>query len=298
MTRLIPNAGRVLAYSHSMHLTYWGLAALIVQVVVFLASGRQIFHPGGLMVLSVVLLALTVPGRVIDQSTAATEVRPSQLGWRLAKSFTLAALIYAAGAAMTRADVLHLAMGAPPPALTEPTGGLPSWTETSAFAVPLIQRWEGTGPVERCSASASGTCYRAYLDTIAEPDVPTVGHGQTRLFNADGSVQRAVRMGDLLTREEADRQFAVGLRVQYWQPYRACVTATRLAAETDAAFTSLTWNIGTGGVCRSTALARLNRGDVRGACEALTWWNRAGGAVVRGLVNRRSDEHAVCMRGA
>jgi lysozyme len=145
---------------------------------------------------------------------------------------------------------------------------------------------------------SSGVCYRAYLDTIAEPDVPTIGHGQTRLFNPDGSVRRPVRMGDFLTREEADRQFAVGLRVQYWQPYRSCLTTEALAAQTDAAFTSLTWNIGTGGVCRSTALRRLNAGDIAGGCEALTWWNRAGGRVVRGLTNRRADEYRLCMEGA
>lgn len=178
-----------------------------------------------------------------------------------------------------------------------PGGGLPSWDQTRAHAVPLIQRWEGTGPQEACAASPSGVCYRAYLDTIAEPDVPTVGHGQTRLFRGDGSVRRAVRMGDVLTREEADRQFAVGLRVQYWQPYRACLEIGALAVETDAAFTSLTWNIGTGGVCRSTALRRLNAGDVAGGCEALTWWDRAGGRIVRGLQNRRADEYQLCMVG-
>jgi lysozyme len=148
------------------------------------------------------------------------------------------------------------------------------------------------------SESPSGVCYRAYNDTIAEPDVPTIGHGQTRLFDWDGSVLRPVRLGDVLTREEADRQFAVGLRVQYWNPYRDCFTAEALAAQTDAAFTSLTWNIGTDGVCRSTALRRLNAGDIAGGCEALTWWNRAGGRVVRGLTNRRADEYRLCMEGA
>lgn len=183
------------------------------------------------------------------------------------------------------------------PAPPAPVSGLPTWQQTQAYAVPIIQRWEGTGPQEACTDSPSGVCYRAYLDSIAQPPVPTIGHGQTRLFGPDGAVLRAVRMGDVLTREEADRQFAVGLRVQYWQPYRACVTADALPVQTDAAMTSLTWNIGTGGMCRSTAMRRLNAGDIAGACEALTWWNRAGQRVVRGLVNRRADEHRLCMQG-
>jgi lysozyme len=178
-----------------------------------------------------------------------------------------------------------------------PASGLPLWAETSAHAVPLIQRWEGTGPTETCAASPSRICYRAYLDTIAEPDVPTIYYGLTRLFNADGSVQRAVRMGDVLTAEEADRQFSIALQVQYWARYRACVTAAAMTAQTDAAMTSLTWNIGTGAICASTALRRLNAGDMRGACEALTWYNRAGGRVIRGLVNRRADEHRLCVEG-
>lgn len=189
---------------------------------------------------------------------------------------------------------LFLMCGGP----AEYSGGLPTWDQTEPFARPIIQRWEGTGPVEECRESSSATCYRAYLDTIAEPDVWTIGHGQTRLFRSDGSVLRAVRRGDLLTAEEANSQFAIGLRVQYWTPYRNCLTTENLAPQTDAAFTSLTWNIGTGGVCGSTALRRLNEGDVEAACTALTWWNRAGGRVVRGLVNRRADEYQLCMIGA
>jgi lysozyme len=175
--------------------------------------------------------------------------------------------------------------------------GLPTWEETAQEAVPIIQRWEGTGPEEACDESPSGLCYRAYLDTIAEPDVPTIGHGMTRLFHADGSVRRAVRMGDLLTAEDAAAQFAIGLQVQYWQPYRSCLTIDALPVEVDASMTSLTWNIGIGATCRSTALRRINAGDLAGGCEAGTWFNRAGGRVVRGLVNRRADEYRLCMEG-
>lgn len=176
--------------------------------------------------------------------------------------------------------------------------GLPTFDQTYEVAAPLIHRWEGTGPEEACSASASGVCYRAYLDTIAEPDVWTVAYGQTRLFNADGSVRRAVRGGDLLTHEAAVQQFGIGLERQYWSPYRQALTVPTVAVQTDAAMTSLAWNIGVGAIRSSTALRRLNAGDVAGACEALTWFNRAGGRQIRGLVNRRSDEYETCIQGA
>lgn len=58
------------------------------------------------------------------------------------------------------------------------------------------------------------------------------------------------------------------------------------------AMVSLAYNIGTGkdGFAGSTALARLNAGDAKGAAEAMTWWNKSDGQVSQGLVNRRADE--------
>lgn len=64
-----------------------------------------------------------------------------------------------------------------------------------------------------------------------------------------------------------------------------------------AAATSLSYNIGKAAYARSTAARRFERGDLKGGCEALTWWNRAGGRVVQGLVNRRRDEYRLCMTG-
>lgn len=60
---------------------------------------------------------------------------------------------------------------------------------------------------------------------------------------------------------------------------------------------SLAYNIGVAGYCRSTARARFNAGNFAGGCEALTWFNKAGGRVVRGLVNRRTKEAKVCREG-
>ena len=49
---------------------------------------------------------------------------------------------------------------------------------------------------------------------------------------------------------------------------------------------------------RSTATRRLNAGDVTGACKAITWWNKAGGRVIRGLVNRRTEDQTMCLSKA
>lgn len=146
-----------------------------------------------------------------------------------------------------------------------------------AVAVPLVAKWEGLETT-------------AYLDRIARPPVWTICYGETQ----------NVQPGETRTRAECEAGLRRGL-VQYrngiHQAFTPDTKERRLHADRDAAFVSLAWNVGIAGVRNSTATRRLNAGDIRGACEALTWWNRAGQRVVRGLVNRRADEHQLCMRG-
>ncbi len=154
---------------------------------------------------------------------------------------------------------------------------LPSWGETSRYAVPIVAQWEGLRTT-------------AYLDSIASPPVWTICYGET--FN--------VRPGETRTRAQCEAGLRDGLE-RYWRDYRRGVDRAALAGilrpQPDAAMTSLTWNIGAGAMLRSTALRRLNAGDISGACEALTWFDRAGGRVIRGLQNRRADEYRLCMEG-
>lgn len=61
------------------------------------------------------------------------------------------------------------------------------------------------------------------------------------------------------------------------------------------AMLSLAFNIGLGAFSRSTCLRRFNAGDIEGAAEALTWFNKAGGKVLRGLVRRREAERRLML---
>lgn len=143
-----------------------------------------------------------------------------------------------------------------------------------AVALPLIGGWEGHRN-------------HAYLDLVG---VPTICSGHTR----------GVQMGDVLT----DSQCAALLRgevLDYREALHGYFTvqtrSDRLTPERDAAYVSLAYNVGVRGAGRSTATRRLNAGDIAGGCAALTWWNKAGGRVVRGLVRRRADEYRLCMMG-
>lgn len=61
---------------------------------------------------------------------------------------------------------------------------------------------------------------------------------------------------------------------------------------------SLAYNVGWPTYCTSTMRARINAGQIRAACDALTWFNRAGGRVLPGLVDRRAREKAICLKDA
>ena len=186
-------------------------------------------------------------------------------------------------------EPLHVDTGSTPPVVQS---GLPTWEQTAVFAVPMTKRWEGSGPTFSCSQSASGICVRAYLDRIAEPDLPTICYGET------SHTGTRVEMGDVRTIEQCEAGLYRIMRDKYWLAYRKGVTVTHMPAQVDAAITDLAWNVGPNAVLKSSALRSLNAGDFPAACHRMTFYNKSGGRVVRGLVNRRAFAYNVCMQGA
>lgn len=147
--------------------------------------------------------------------------------------------------------------------------------ETMAIAVPFI-------------AEKEGMRLEAYLDIVG---VPTICAGSTR----------GVKLGQKKTLQECLallRAEVAEYRTGLHRYFTAATIDLRLPPPRDAAFTSLAFNVGIGGAGKSTAVRRLNSGDIPGACEAITWWNKAGQRVVRGLVVRRDQERALCLQGA
>ena len=59
------------------------------------------------------------------------------------------------------------------------------------------------------------------------------------------------------------------------------------------ALVSFSFNVGLGNLQRSTIRMKVNRGDFEGASESFLDWTKAGGKVLKGLVNRRNDEKAL-----
>jgi lysozyme len=147
-------------------------------------------------------------------------------------------------------------------------------TAALSYATPLISRWEGLN-------------LNAYLDIV---DVPTICYGSTRGIRLGMTKTKA--QCDALLREEI-AEYRCG-----WLAYVNSTAYTKyLPATREAAYTSLAYNVGKRGAGRSTATKRLNAGNIAGGCDAIGWWNKAGGRVVRGLVNRRQAETRLCRIG-
>ena len=81
--------------------------------------------------------------------------------------------------------------------------------------------------------------------------------------------------------------------------YEAAVdkALTRLPSQAQFdAMASLCWNIGPGNFAKSSVVRRFNDGNLMGAGDAFRLWNKAGGKVLKGLVNRREAERALFLR--
>lgn len=149
-----------------------------------------------------------------------------------------------------------------------------SEAETLEIAVPFIAQEEGEE-------------LEAYLDIVG---VPTICSGSTRGVKLGMRMTRQ-QCRDLLRHEVAE--YRRGLH-KYFSP---ATVLHRLTPERDTAYISAAFNCGISAIGKSTATRRLNGGDIAGGCKALTWWNKAGGRVIRGLFLRRQREHALCMSG-
>jgi len=136
--------------------------------------------------------------------------------------------------------------------------------KTSARGIKLITDFEG---------------FRtdAYRDIVG---VLTIGYGFTE----------GVKLGDKMTRAQADYRLQNELR-----KYESAVieAAGRCTQNQFDALVCFAWNVGTGGMSKSSVIKAHRRGDYDAAARAFGLWNKAGGKVVAGLTRRRSAEAAL-----
>ena len=129
-----------------------------------------------------------------------------------------------------------------------------------------------------------------YLDTIAKPPVWTQGFGDTKGVGPNSRpVTRAQAEKRLIQRFEDDFAWAL-------EPF---VGLEGFNQNMYDALASFIWNVGPGGVAADTTIGkRLRARDWPGAADAMLAWNKAGGVVVQGLVNRRQRERKLFLTPA
>lgn len=109
----------------------------------------------------------------------------------------------------------------------------------------------------------------------------SIGYGHTK----------DVKPGDVITVERAKRLLDEDLLI-YEKAVNDSVHVPLNQNQYDA-LVSLCYNIGVTGFKNSTVVKRINTGDYIGAAEAILWWNKVNGVVVRGLKNRRAAERTL-----
>jgi lysozyme len=124
----------------------------------------------------------------------------------------------------------------------------------------------------------------AYRDPIG---IPTVCFGETR----------GVKMGDKHSVAECKNMLGTRLIEFETGMTRCMINPAAVPNGAYTAFLSFTYNVGTGAFCKSTLNKKLNAGDLRGACNELLKWDRAGGIRLPGLTNRRRAEQKLCLGG-
>lgn len=123
---------------------------------------------------------------------------------------------------------------------------------------------------------------KAYRDSVG---VPTACYGETH----------GIRMGMHFTKPQCDKMLLSRLNIMA-DRMEKCIHRP-MSDDTYVAFLSLTYNIGEGGFCRSSVARLYNAGERRAACHAMLRYDRAGGNVLPGLLRRRREEEALCLKG-
>jgi lysozyme len=127
---------------------------------------------------------------------------------------------------------------------------------------------------------------REGCELTAYPDPATGGEPWTIGVGHTGGVKE----GDTCTEERAKMWLSVDL-----QTAEKCINNSVRVAITQSqldALVSFVFNVGCGNFRQSTLLRMLNDGDDQGAADQFLVWNKAGGKIMQGIINRRESERA------
>ena len=112
----------------------------------------------------------------------------------------------------------------------------------------------------------------------------------------------SVKVNQTYTPDECLQMLRERVEHDFQEPLEKCVKDWEiLPSETQAAAISLAYNIGVNGFCNSSVNKEFTAGNYLKACDKFLLWNKATvhGRLkqVEGLLIRRADERALCLKG-
>ena len=136
----------------------------------------------------------------------------------------------------------------------------------------------------RLLGELEGIVLRPYKDSVG---IPTIGIGST--YYEDGT---KVKMTDKAITKERAIQLAKNVVKSFEQQVNKSILLPMTQNQFDA-MVLLCYNIGKSGFARSSVVKNFNSGNLQKAADSFLLWNKAGGRVVQGLVNRRKKERSL-----
>jgi GH24 family phage-related lysozyme (muramidase) len=164
----------------------------------------------------------------------------------------------------------------------------PAPMRTSAKGLALIKSFES------CARAIGNGRFEAYPDPApGNNGLPvTIGWGSTRDFQG-----KPIKLGTVWTQEQCDRKKAEDMAV-FEREVRAILGDTPTTQGQFDSLVSFAYNIGSDDLRKSTLMRLHKAGDHAAAAKQFLRWNRAGGAVMRGLTRRRTAEAALYRSGS
>ena len=136
----------------------------------------------------------------------------------------------------------------------------------------------------RLLGELEGIVLRPYKDSVG---IPTIGIGST--YYEDGT---KVKMTDKAITKERAIQLAKNVVKSFEEQVNKSILLPMTQNQFDA-MVLLCYNIGKSGFARSSVVRNFNLGNIQKAADSFLLWNKAGGRVVQGLVNRRNKERSL-----
>ena len=172
----------------------------------------------------------------------------------------------------------------------------PTSTNTAASKIPnisnsqnLVNELQFSHNGMRLVAKFEGYVSKPYKDAVG---IWTIGYGNT--YYPDG---RKVGPKDRpLSKKEAEDLKIEIVNRDFAPAIREMTKGLNITQNQFDALISLGYNIGVNALAKSSVIKYLKAGDIQRAADSFLLWNKAGGKVLNGLVNRRKAERELFLK--